>query len=50
MSYEYERVTQPPSGLRLHLNENTAGCSPRVLAALHGMTRETPRSTPTTTR
>ncbi len=40
MSYEYERITQPASGLRLHLNENTAGCSPRVLAALHGITRE----------
>lgn len=25
-------------GLRLHLNENTAGCSPRVLAALHALT------------
>jgi histidinol-phosphate aminotransferase len=40
MAYEYERVTQPASGLRLHLNENTAGCSPRVLAALHGISRE----------
>jgi histidinol-phosphate aminotransferase len=40
MSYEYERVATPGSGLRLHLNENTAGCSPRVLAALHAMTRE----------
>lgn len=26
--------------LRLHLNENTAGCSPRVLAALQAITRE----------
>jgi histidinol-phosphate aminotransferase len=40
MSYEYERVLTPASGIRLHLNENTAGCSPRVLAALHAMTRE----------
>jgi len=40
MSYEYDRIAQPASGLRLHLNENTAGCSPRVLAALHGITRE----------
>jgi histidinol-phosphate aminotransferase len=40
MAYEYERVTQPASGLRLHLNENTAGCSPRVLEALHAITRE----------
>jgi hypothetical protein len=29
MSYEYERVATPSSGLRLHLNENTAGCSRR---------------------
>jgi histidinol-phosphate aminotransferase len=40
MNYEYERVPTPASGLRLHLNENTAGCSPRVLAAIHAMTRE----------
>ena len=26
--------------LRLHLNENTAGCSPRVLAALQAVTRQ----------
>ncbi len=37
MSYEYERVVTPASGLRLHLNENTGGCSPRVLEALRGM-------------
>ncbi len=34
----------PPPGtrdaLRLHLNENTAGCSPAVLAAIHSLTRE----------
>ncbi len=24
-------------GLRLHLNENTGGCSPKVLAAIHGV-------------
>jgi len=31
---------QPPrDGLRLHLNENTAGCSPAVLAALRGIER-----------
>ena len=34
VSYEYERVATPASGLRLHLNENTAGCSPAVLEAL----------------
>ncbi len=37
MSYQYERVVTPASGLRLHLNENTGGCSPRVLDALQGM-------------
>jgi histidinol-phosphate aminotransferase len=36
---EYERVA-PTTGLRLHLNENTAGCSPKVLAALQAVTRE----------
>jgi len=30
----YLRVPDPGDGLRLHLNENTAGCSPRVLDAL----------------
>jgi histidinol-phosphate aminotransferase len=34
----------PPSiragALRLHFNENTAGCSPAVLAAIHAITRE----------
>ncbi len=39
MSYEYERVSTPGSGLRLHLNENTAGCSPLVVAALDRVTR-----------
>ena len=36
---QYERVA-PTTGLRLHLNENTAGCSPKVLAALQAVTRE----------
>jgi len=40
MSYEYERVATPTAGLRLHLNENTAGCSPKVIAALQSITRE----------
>lgn len=40
MSYEYERVVTPSSGLRLHLNENTAGCSPAVHAALQRLTRQ----------
>ncbi len=32
----------PPvgAGLRLHLNENTGGCSPRVLAAIRGLDAE----------
>lgn len=40
MSYEYERMVTPAEGLRLHLNENTAGCSPKVIAALRALTRE----------
>jgi histidinol-phosphate aminotransferase len=40
MTYEYDKVLTPASGLRLHLNENTAGCSPKVIAALRGLTRE----------
>jgi len=40
MTYEYEKVVTPASGLRLHLNENTAGCSPAVIAALRGITCE----------
>jgi histidinol-phosphate aminotransferase len=39
MSYEYERPS-PTDGLRLHLNENTAGCSPRVMDVLRSLTRE----------
>ena len=51
MSYEYERVATPASGLRLHLNENTR----RLLAARastrsRGSRRAMPRSIPTTTR
>ena len=40
MTYEYEKVLTPSSGLRLHLNENTAGCSPKVLEALQRLTRQ----------
>jgi histidinol-phosphate aminotransferase len=40
VSYEYERVATPAGGLRLHLNENTAGCSPRVVETLRAFTRE----------
>ncbi len=39
MSFEYERVLTPQSGLRLHLNENTAGCSPAVIEAMQTLTR-----------
>jgi histidinol-phosphate aminotransferase len=39
MSYEYERPRSPGAGLRLHLNENTAGCSPRVIEAIRAVTR-----------
>ena len=39
MTHQYGRVP-PAAGLRLHLNENTAGCSPRVLDALRELTRE----------
>jgi histidinol-phosphate aminotransferase len=38
MSHEYDRPVTPASGLRLHLNENTAGCSPAVLEALRSIT------------
>jgi histidinol-phosphate aminotransferase len=40
MSHEYEKVLTPTSGLRLHLNENTAGCSPKVIEALANLTRQ----------
>jgi histidinol-phosphate aminotransferase len=40
MTYEYEKVVTPASGLRLHLNENTAGCSPAVVKALRSITCE----------
>jgi histidinol-phosphate aminotransferase len=33
----YPTVPTPGPGLRLHLNENTAGCSPNVLAALRSL-------------
>ena len=36
----YQRPTIPAGGLRLHFNENTAGCSPAVLAALRSIERE----------
>ena len=39
MRYEYERALAAEDALRLHLNENTAGCSPEVIAALQRLTR-----------
>jgi histidinol-phosphate aminotransferase len=40
MLYEYEKVVTPRGGLRLHLNENTSGCSQAVLDALRQMSAE----------
>ena len=37
---QYEKPAEMYDGLRLHQNENTAGCSPRVLEALARLTRE----------
>lgn len=34
---DYDRLPDPGAGLRLHLNENTAGCSPRVLEAIRAI-------------
>lgn len=36
----YDRPLDVTDGLRLHLNENTAGCSPAVVAALRALTAE----------
>ena len=33
----YEKPAEMYDGLRLHQNENTEGCSPRVLEALAGL-------------
>lgn len=40
MSGGYQRPVTEAGALRLHLNENTAGCSPAVLAALAALSRE----------
>ena len=40
MSEAYNRPAPTGDGLRLHLNENTAGCSPRVLEALAALTAD----------
>lgn len=40
MTHLYEKAATPSTGLRLHLNENTGGCSPAVLDALRKLTTE----------
>jgi histidinol-phosphate aminotransferase len=40
MTAEYQRPVAAAGALRLHLNENTAGCSPKVIEALAALTRE----------
>jgi len=40
MTAMYEKLTMPANGLRLHLNENTGGCSQAVLDALRGLTTQ----------
>jgi histidinol-phosphate aminotransferase len=40
MTYLYEKAATSPAGLRLHLNENTSGCSPAVMRALRALTPE----------
>jgi len=40
MSYEYEKPASPSAGLRLHMNENTSGCSPAVIEALRRISGE----------
>jgi histidinol-phosphate aminotransferase len=40
MSHEYQRPQAQDGSLRLHLNENTAGCSPNVARVLRELTRE----------
>lgn len=46
MSDLYERAPERGPGLRLHLNENTAGCSPRVLDAMRSVTARQASSYP----
>ena len=36
-SYEYDRADAPADALRLHLNEHTGGCSPRVMEAIRAV-------------
>jgi histidinol-phosphate aminotransferase len=39
-SYEYDRADAPADALRLHLNEHTGGCSPRVVEAIRAVSAE----------
>ncbi len=48
--YEYDRADAPADALRLHLNEHTGGCSPAVIAAIAGVSRETIAKYPDYTR
>lgn len=38
MSVSYQKPAVPRTGLRLHFNEHTGGCSPRVLEAVRAVT------------
>ena len=40
MSQAYQHPVTAAGALRLHLNENTAGCSPKVLEALRALGRD----------
>ena len=46
----YHRPADREGALRLHLNENTGGCSPEVLAAVRAVTAEDVATTRTTRR
>ena len=40
MTQGYQHPVTLPGALRLHLNENTAGCSPRVIDAIRALSRD----------
>ena len=40
MSQAYQHPVTAAGALRLHLNENTAGCSPKVIEALRALGRD----------
>ena len=46
----YQRPSETKGALRLHLNENTAGCSPAVIDAIRTIERDASRSTRITDR